>query len=520
MSRLARSLATAVALWLCAGAGVTRAQSIEKLVMPGPVAKAHADLESECSKCHVAFKSSAQRQLCLDCHKDVAADIAAKTGFHGRSPSVTGVDCKVCHTDHEGRDADIVGLNRDTFRHDQTDYPLHGAHVHVACERCHLVGAKWRDARSGCVDCHARDDAHAGRLGKDCAHCHEETAWRKAQFDHAKTRFPLEGEHAKVACASCHAGERYKDTPRDCASCHVLDDKHKGRFGKTCQTCHSTSGWKSVRFDHARDAHWALTGAHQKTACQSCHRGDLYENKLATDCLSCHRKDDVHEGRNGARCEDCHQTSAWKPARFDHDRNTDFPLRGAHREVACEACHTRPVHEQKLGRACADCHAKRDPHRGQLGTDCAKCHRESGWRDKVTFDHDLARFPLLGMHATVACEECHTTHAYRDTQRTCLACHAKRDTHGGKLGPSCEECHTPNAWALWKFDHATQTKFPLRGAHESLACERCHRSDGRPELASSCGVCHAADDVHRGGFGQNCAKCHSEKAWKDLRMTR
>ena len=74
-------------------------------------------------------------------------------------------------------------------------------------------------------------------------------------------------------------------------------DAHKGRFGAKCQTCHSTAGWKTVRFDHARDARWALTGAHAKAACQSCHRGILYQEKLGTDCLSCHRKDDVHEGR-------------------------------------------------------------------------------------------------------------------------------------------------------------------------------------------------------------------------------
>jgi Class III cytochrome C family/Cytochrome c7 and related cytochrome c len=518
----ARARGAAVAAVVALGAGFASAQSFEKLVMPGPVAQAHAKIEGECGKCHVAFKSSAQTQLCLDCHKDVAADVRAKTGFHGRAPAVAGADCKTCHTEHEGRGADIVGLNRDAFRHELTDYPLHGAHVHLACERCHAAKEKFRDARSRCADCHSRDDAHKGRLGTDCAHCHEETAWRKAEFDHAKTRFPLEGKHADAACAACHAGERYKDTPRDCATCHVLDDAHKGRFGAKCETCHAASGWKTVRFDHARDTHFALTGAHQKTSCISCHTGQLYQQKLGTDCLSCHREDDVHKGNNGARCADCHQTTAWKPARFDHDRNTDFPLHGAHAKVACEACHTAPVHEQKLGRECADCHGKSDPHRGQLGKDCARCHGENSWREKVKFDHDLARFPLLGMHAVVGCEECHTSRAFRDTERSCVGCHSKRDVHEGKLGPSCEVCHTPNGWKLWKFDHTTQTSFPLRGAHEPLDCERCHRTalDGGSSLPTSCSPCHAADDAHRGAFGTNCAKCHGEKSWKDLKIVR
>jgi hypothetical protein len=517
-----RSFALLVALLAAWAAPTVARAQIGKLVMPGPLAKAHADLESDCSKCHTAFKPAAQSSLCLDCHKEVAADVRAKTGFHGRSPSVVGVDCKLCHGDHLGRDADIVGLNRDAFHHEETDYALHGAHVHVACARCHPAGAKFRDAPSGCADCHARDDAHHGRLGSDCARCHDETAWRKAEFDHARTGFALDGKHAQVACALCHPGERYKDTPRDCATCHVLDDVHKGRFGTRCQECHATNGWKGPRFDHARDAHFALTGAHARLSCADCHHGTLHQEKLGSDCLSCHRADDVHQGKNGARCEDCHQTSAWKPARFDHDRNTDFPLHGAHRALACEACHTGPVHEQKLARTCGECHRAGDPHHGKLGSDCERCHNDEHWREHVRFDHDQARFPLLGMHAAVACEECHTTAEYHGTARACIACHAKDDRHQRRLGESCERCHTPNGWQLWKFDHATQASFPLQGAHARLACEACHEKAVKDDLAlpTTCNACHAADDPHHGGFGANCTRCHSESSWGELKIQR
>ena len=521
MTRGGRALAALAGAALALATARADAQ-LEKLVMPGPLAKPHADLESDCAKCHVAFKPAAQKGLCLDCHKDVAADLAAKTGFHGRAPGLAAADCKSCHGDHLGRDADILGLNRDVFRHDQTDYALHGAHARLACERCHPAGAKFRDARSRCADCHANDDAHQGRLGNDCARCHEETAWRKAEFDHARTRFPLEGKHAQVACALCHAGERYKDTPRDCASCHALDDAHKGRFGNKCETCHATSGWKQARFDHARDAHFPLDGAHGKIACEACHPGGLFDKKLGRDCLSCHKGDDVHEGRNGAKCESCHSTAAWKPARFDHDRNTEFPLHGAHAKLACEACHTANVHEQKLGMACADCHGKSDPHKGQMGRDCARCHNESAWREKVKFDHDLARFPLLGMHAVAACEECHTSAAFRDTPRACVECHAAKDVHKRALGPRCEHCHTPNDWKLSKFDHA-KTSFPLHGAHAKLPCAACHReasADEPLQLGSDCNACHQPDDPHRGGFGPNCAKCHVESSWKELDLQR
>ncbi len=492
--------------------------------MPGPLSKAHADLESDCAKCHTPFKRQEQSSLCLDCHdhEAVAADVRARKGFHGTAPSVVGAECRTCHGEHKGREADLVGLERESFSHQSTDYPLHGAHVRVSCESCHRAGEKYRDAKSSCAACHGADDAHGGKLGEDCASCHDEKGWRSARFDHGKTKFPLEGRHQDVACALCHAGERYEGTPRDCATCHRVNDVHRGRFGAKCESCHTTSRWKTQNFDHARNTRFALTGKHATTKCESCHPGGLYDQKLALDCLSCHRVDDVHEGRNGPACEDCHGTSAWKPARFDHDRNTEFPLRGAHRTVSCEACHTRPVHEWKPASDCGSCHRADDPHEAQLGADCGRCHSEVAWKEKARFDHDLARFPLLGLHAVVACEECHATPAYRGTERACNACHEKVDTHERALGPKCELCHTPNGWKLWRFDHATQTEFPLRGAHGELGCESCHVEPAldKPELSTSCNACHGAEDPHRGSFGTNCERCHGEQSWRDVRITR
>ena len=85
-----------------------RAQ-IETLVMPGKVISGHADLESECSNCHKKFERGKQRELCLDCHDDVAADLKSERGFHGLPGNARTQECASCHTDHEGRDADILG---------------------------------------------------------------------------------------------------------------------------------------------------------------------------------------------------------------------------------------------------------------------------------------------------------------------------------------------------------------------------------------------------------------------------
>src|SRR5215475_12873272 len=62
------------------------AATIEKLIMPGPVSKAHAKIEGECSNCHDRANRERQTALCLDCHKDTAADISSRSRYHGRMP--------------------------------------------------------------------------------------------------------------------------------------------------------------------------------------------------------------------------------------------------------------------------------------------------------------------------------------------------------------------------------------------------------------------------------------------------
>src|SRR5690242_18876208 len=115
-----RTLAKALLLVLLASplAATVHAASIEKLIMPGPVSKAHARIEGECSNCHDRANREGQTALCLDCHKEVAADINTRTRYHGRMPQSTTSQCRGCHTEHLGRGADINKLSQAGFTHD------------------------------------------------------------------------------------------------------------------------------------------------------------------------------------------------------------------------------------------------------------------------------------------------------------------------------------------------------------------------------------------------------------------
>ena len=50
-------------------------------------------------------------------------------------------------------------------------------------------------------------------------------------FDHSKTKYPLQGKHAQVACTACHLnGDFKKQLPfANCKDCHT-PDPHKGQF--------------------------------------------------------------------------------------------------------------------------------------------------------------------------------------------------------------------------------------------------------------------------------------------------
>lgn len=496
------------------------AQDIESLVMPGELVTGHADLESECSSCHKMFDKKGQRQLCLDCHEDVAEDVAQNRGFHGQRVEVQTDQCSSCHDEHHGRDAPIVILDEATFDHRFTDFELTGSHKEADCEGCHAPDLKRREAPSTCVDCHKDDEPHQDRMGTDCTTCHQPTEWLEAKFDHTTTDYPLLGKHLEAACLDCHEDRTFPDPPTTCFGCHEEDDAHDGRSGNDCALCHNPSDWHDSSFDHSRDTDFDLLGRHAELICADCHSENPFEDEMDKSCVSCHLEDDAHEMHRGDQCDTCHSSSvAWDKPIFDHDRDTEYKLLGGHKLVACNDCHVEPIFEVELTTTCESCHLDDDVHKQSLGTQCENCHTEVNWQDPLFFDHDLCPFPLLGAHDEAECENCHETQEYRDTVTTCVTCHAEDDPHGGNFDDQCGACHNPVAWDIWTFDHDLKTDFPLTGAHVNVACDDCHRSSlaKMKSTNGSCGDCHRSNDVHDGEFGPDCGRCHSADSFTEVR---
>ncbi len=390
-----------------------------------------------------------------------ARPLGAQQNPHGD----LAVACDQCHTTE-----DWTKVGRDIpFRHDATGFPLAGMHAVAACAECHRSPV-FAHVGTACQDCH--QDVHAGELGSVCANCHDTRRWDvRADLYHAhnQTIFPLLAAHARVDCEACHGGQpptEYSRTPIDCYACHrasyeaATSPPHDG-FSTDCRQCHIgvTDDWHRTTFQHT--ARFPLTGAHGALGCEDCHR----------------------QGYTGTQAE-------------------------------CYACH-RPDYE-----------GARDPNHvaGNFSTTCQSCHSTSSWSGAV-FDHSTSRFPLVGAHRTIACADCHTQ-GYTGTPADCYACHrsdynAARDPNHASAGfPTvCQACHDMRAWEPAAFDHAT-SRFPLTGAHRTIACADCH-TQGYTGTPADCSSCHQDEynatrnpDHRAAGYPTTCQNCHSTNSWE------
>ena len=257
----------------------------------------------DCRQCHeTRFSTPIDFSACQHCHTDYHQGEFADAS--GQSP-----DCARCHAVTEGFDFSLYTLDD----HQQSAYPLAGAHLATPCFACHLdeSSGRWafREIGNTCVACHG--DTHAGFLSRryypeqDCERCHVQDTWTAVDFDHGQTGWPLEGQHRETACRACHFEEvnpgvwaqHFDDLGTDCAACH--DNVHGDAFaidGVTdCARCHGPASWFPEHFDHNQTA-FPLDGRHAEIDCMECHRrpaaGGGFEVVYKIErfaCIDCHQ---------------------------------------------------------------------------------------------------------------------------------------------------------------------------------------------------------------------------------------
>jgi hypothetical protein len=231
-------------------------------------------------------------------------------------------------------------------------------------------------------------------------------------------------------------------------------------------------------------------------------------------------------------CNVCHSEKGWVIDKeiysFNHDL-TEMPLVGQHAKIDCKMCHPTLVFSETK-KECEGCHT--DVHESTVGKDCNRCHTPHSWLvNNITKIHQQSRFPLVGVHATVDCYQCHKSETFRrfDVLGTeCYSCHiedyaATTQPNHSSVGYStqCNDCHTvfSKEWKGAGFNHSF---FPLTQGHALIRCDQCHSSGAPVSISRECISCHQADynastspNHQNANFSTNCTICHSTApGWK------
>jgi hypothetical protein len=504
----------------------------------------HAPGAATCASCHKTRSFLTASPSCSSCHQD---------SHKGK----LGADCATCHSTRVR-----FAETRSGFDHARTSFPLSGAHTRVACESCHPKGEYARSSPATCATCHTGPH-DARQFPGACSTCHGTASWRTTRVDHARTAFPLRGQHAAVACVACHVKPAASvPVPHEtCATCHV--DPHRGKFRQDCAACHTESSFTRGTFDHATTG-FPLADKHGGLACAACHKNSRVVTPVASRtasrpvrpplatvdfgglqaaCASCHQ--DPHAAELGTACQTCHSARTFRVTAFTHANPRAF-FAGGHAGARCDQCHVRPplpanptdrvraVPGGVANRAapdppplpatgltrtptgCASCHA--DVHLGQVGARCETCHAIDAPKFAVVgFSHTQTTFSLTGRHAPLACAACHKPETARfpagagtatrlsGLGTACATCHV--DPHASQLGSTCEQCHRSDTFRVRDYAHqnAGSLKWFFAGAHLRTACATCHkampsRSSGPP-----------APPVIAYRLATTCTNCHEDK---------
>ena len=226
----------------------------------------------------------------------------------------------------------------------------------------------------------------------------------------------------------------------------------------------------------------------------------------------------VNNGQN-AICSDCHNTSAWIPAVFDHGKVSGV----------CLTCHngTMAISKGKLT-------TKPPTHiPTQLG--CENCHITTTWKTSL-FDHTQ-----IGATTCVTCHDGvqatgkqNATITHIPASNDCVACHTTKvwspivfdASKHALVSANCADCHN----GTQAISTGKLVSKPTPHLVTSANCSDCHKSfttwvtafdHSTISAGTTCVSCHNGTIAHGKSFAKvshipstdNCVDCHVSTAW-------
>jgi hypothetical protein len=415
-----------------------------------------------CSTCHEAGKSFAGTPVvttrppaphpatgeCSNCHTTSNWNADDLPANHIPLPAGDAGNCSLCHTNPS----------------DYSVYVMNHVNITSNCAQCHGPGLSFANmappmlkepplgppahipvAGIACELCHTPTNftsfagtvmRHAAVTGQACDSCHEfAMAWygepnlwvRPDPDHHAGQDCGNSGCHRPVdkrllrppAAAPRTTGSTAPATRAPRAAAGVVGARAvmvRSALGMSLRTQAAPTspaalgGVRSTRIDHS-----AVTGS-----CISCHDGRIATGRP------------LQHPATSTRCDSCHTTNGWLPARFDHLAIAPRSCASCHDGIramgkprdhvptvqSCDACHGtlawQPVRVDHSGlvTGCASCHNNVAAtgltvthFRTQL--DCSACHRYPDW-SVITFRHASLSY-AAGRPAGLGCSACHST---------------------------------------------------------------------------------------------------------------
>jgi len=308
-------------------------------------------------------------------------------------------------------------------------------------------------------------------------------------FDHMSTGFELDGVHRDLPCESCHLNAIFKGTPRNCGVCHIAGSTYNAtpktathiQSTNNCAACHDTTSFRpAVHFTHAE-----VLGS-----CVSCHNGTIAQGKGPT-----------HPATSQV-CEACHTVMSWNPPKaVDH---TQIPLAVS---GFCIICHNgvqasgKPAGHVVTSLECGDCHLTTTwlganfDHTG-IRSGCATCHNGTRAVGKQ------------GNHMPTGnqCESCHTTGIGTRTPSWVPSGFA----HTQMAVTTCQTCHSGSVKISTGFVSG-QPANHVPPIPSTIDCGVCHGNNPAAEtwtvLAASIATLHTGLNV------SNCVLCHGGQSF-------
>ena len=227
---------------------------------------------ANCKQCHTSLEFAVAKTDCNSCHTD----------FHEQT---VGPDCARCHTPKSWTVTNITQL------HQQSRFPLLGAHKTADCRECHKNMMSTSTSASPTASLLRFDP-----LGVQCYDCHKANYESTTNPKHEPINYPPDN------CTLCHKQNAFSwkfnhgTITGECKDCHIdnynttTNPNHTSlNFPTSCKDCHTTESWKPADYrDHDAISFPIYSGNHQGewNSCSDCHKNPADYGQFT--CIDCH----------------------------------------------------------------------------------------------------------------------------------------------------------------------------------------------------------------------------------------